>query len=201
MRALILTLVIAAAAIGGFLYYRQSTDSGAGGSMFAPPPPAPPLATAEDCPAEHAVYEFNDDRRIVMRFRRLASTGGQDYEVAEFQGRRMGNLEFVVQVTSFQSEYVFRPVNSGPSEGPMYVLGVTYLRPAAGGAQFPVSLFDSDMHYIGQLPRNDSEAPGYIFMPGMLPILYRDRVNQPPGVFRFQSCDMPAPAAEAPAAP
>lgn len=197
MRGLIITLVLAAALAGGYFFYRQSAPQSAekSGGLFETTTQAPPRRTAETCSAEHAVYEYNDDRRVMLRFRRIPSTTTQNFEVAEFQGRRMGNVEFVVQVTTTQKEYVYRPVNAGPDDGPAYILSVTNIRPAESGAAFPVTLFDSEMHYIGQLPRHDSRAPGYIFMPGMLPALYRDRVNQSPGVFRFQTCDEPADAA------
>jgi hypothetical protein len=200
MRALIIAAVLAALGIGGFLAYQQmapATEPQPG--LFEAPAPSAPLPTARDCLTENAVYEYNDDRRLELRFRRMPSPAG-GIEMSEFEGRRIGNMALVVRVTSFNSEYVFNPAGHGASGTPQYQSATAYVRPAGGGANMQVFFFDEDMHYINSLPRNDTPAPRYVMMNGMLPILYRDRIDQPPGVFRFQRCDTP-PAAPAAAGP
>lgn len=194
MRALIIALVLGLAAAGGYFFYQRSAPAeGEQSKMFAPPPPPPPPPRAEDCAAENAVYEYADDRRLELRFRRLPAR--QSIEIAEMEGRQIGNVQFVVRATSFSEDYAFDPVNGGAGPGPQYETTITYLRPEAGGAQFPVTMFNTDMHYIGQLPRNDSPAPAFIFMPGMMRTLIQHRIDQPPGLFRFQRCEMPAATA------
>jgi hypothetical protein len=191
MRAIIITLVLAAVAVGGYFVYRGAAPKQDEPGLFAEQPAAA-LPTAEDCLAESAVYEYNDDRRLELRFRRITSS--QPIEMAEIEGRRIGNLRFVVHITSFGTDYVYNPVNEGRT-GPLHESTATYLQPEGGGARVQVFLFDSSMHYQSQFPRNDTPAPGYIFMPDILPRLVRDRVDQQPGVFRFQRCEAaPAPA-------
>ena len=198
MRAVIIALaVVAVAAVGYFIYSSSAPRDDAG--LFAPEQQqtaATALPTAEDCVVENAMYEFNDDRRLQLRFRRLPSSSSGPIEMAEAGGQRLGNVAFVVHVTTLGTDYVYTPVNAVRASGPAYQTTLTRVQPEGGGAPLPVYLFDSQMHYLDQLPRNDTPAPGYIFMPDILPRLYRDRVDQGPGVFRFQSCE--APAAPAP---
>jgi hypothetical protein len=191
MRAIIMTLVVAALAAGGYFFYRQGAPQADAPKMFEAAPPSP-ARTAEDCNAKDAVYEYVDDRRLTMRFRLTPAT--QEIEVAEVRGRRIGNLAFVVHATSFNEDYAFVPVNEGDA-GPMYRVAATYLRPEAGGERFQVSMFDSQMRYLPQLPRDTARAPAFIYMPGALATLYNHRIDQPPGLFRFQSCAEGAPAA------
>jgi len=198
MRALIFTIVLAALGIGGYLAYRQMAPASDAPGMFEEAERAP-LPTARDCLTENAVYEYNDDRRLLLRFRRMPGPAN-GIEIAEFEGRQIGNMAFVVHITSLNTEYVFTPQNNY-ERGPFYVSTATYVRPERGGQNMQVFLFDEDMHYLNALPRNDTRAPGYVMMNGMLPILVRDRIDQPPGVFRFQSCETPAPATPATPAP
>jgi hypothetical protein len=196
MRAMIITLAVVAVAAVGFFIYRGSAPKADEPGLFAPEQQAAAaLPMAEDCLAENAVYEFNDDRRLQLRFRRISS-GSAPIEMAEAEGQRLGNVAFVVHVTTLQTDYLYTPVNALRGSGPAHRTTLTRVQPESGGAPFAVYLFDSEMHYLDQLPRNDTPAPGYIFMPDILPRLYRDRVDQAPGVFRFQSCA--APAAPAP---
>lgn len=190
MRALILTLVVALLAVGGFFVYRQMNPTMPQSELFAPAPELSPPPAAEDCTAPDAVYEYHGDRRLMLRFRQMPST--QEIEVASVQGTQIGNMAFVVHITSLGDDYVFLPDNSGPAPGPQYQTATVYVRPEAGGSRIQVSMFDSNMRYLGQLPRDHSTAPAYIYMPGILPILYRGRVDQPPAVFRFQRCEAPA---------
>jgi hypothetical protein len=192
MRALIITAVLAALGIGGWFAYQQMAPTADEPGMFEQPESAP-LPTARDCLTENAIYEYNDDRRLELRFRRMPGPAN-GIEMAEFEGRQIGNMAMVVRITSLNTEYVFEPVTNF-DRGPFYVSTATYMRPERGGANIQVFLFDQDMHYINSLPRNDTRAPGYVMINGMLPILVRDRIDQPPGVFRFQRCEAPAPAA------
>jgi hypothetical protein len=189
MKALILTLAIGALAVGGYIWFRQMQPGAPDTALFAPPPPPSPPPAAEHCTARDAVYEYNDDRRLMLRFRQLPAT--QEIEVASINGQQIGNMAFVVHITSFGDEYVFLPVNSGPASGPQYETAVVRVRPESGGAPFEVAMFDSQMRYIAHLPRDHTAAPAYIYMTGMLPQLYRGRVDQPPGMFRFQACETP----------
>ncbi len=187
MRAIIITLLLGAAAAGGFLLYTRSSPETP--RMFQPKAtPPPPPRQAEDCEARHADYVYVDDPRLELRFTLMPSR--QEIEVAEVQGRQIGNLNFVVHATSFQQDYVFAPVKESVT-GPMHDVAATYLRPAQGGARFQVSMFNSQMEYIPQLPRDHSQAPAYIYMPGALATLYQHRIDQPPGLFRFRSCEAP----------
>jgi hypothetical protein len=187
MRAIIITLILGALAAGGYLLHAQSAPEAP--RMFqrkAPPPPPP--RRAEDCQARYASYVYVDDPRLELRFTLTPTT--QEIEVAEIEGRQIGNVNFVVRATSFQQDYAFAPVNEGAA-GPMYDVAATYLRPAEGGPRFQVSMFNSEMGYIPQLPRDYSQAPAYVYMPGALATLYQHRIDQPPGLFRFRSCQEP----------
>jgi len=194
MRIIFFVLALVAVSVGGYFFYQNAQDSP---GMTDRPAPAP-LPTAEACLTENAVYEYNDDRRLMLRFRRVPPPNGAEVELAAFEGGQpIGNMAIVVTVTSFGTEYVFNPVNQIRS-GAQYESNVTFWRPTDGGAPVQTYLFDSTMHYSGHQLRNDSPAPGYIFMPGLLPRLYRDRIDQPAGVFRFQACETPAAAPTAP---
>ena len=191
MRIVFIVLALVVVGAAGFFIYRSSPTKSDGPGL-TPPPQATRLPTAEDCLAENAMYEFNDDRRIQLRFRRLASAGSNPIEMSEAGGQRLGNLTFVVHVTTLGTDYSYTPVNTLRESGPAHRSALTRVQPEGGGAPFAAYLFDSQMRYLDQLPRNDTPAPGYIFMPDILPRLYRDRVDQAPGVFRFQSCETPA---------
>jgi hypothetical protein len=195
MRAVFIALGLAVVAAAGFFIYRGSAPEADQPGLFPPQQQAAArLPTAEDCLAENAMYEFNDDRRVQLRFRRIVSTGAAPIEMSEADGQRLGNVTFVVHVTTLGTDYTYRPVNALRGSGPAHTTALTRVQPEGGGAPFAVYLFDSEMHYLDQLPRNDTPAPGYVFMPDILPRLYRDRVDQAPGVFRFQTCETPAPA-------
>jgi hypothetical protein len=196
MRIVFIVLALVVVGAAGYFIYRSSPPK-ADDPGLAPPQQAARLPAAEDCLAENAMYEFNDDRRVQLRFRRVSS-GSAPIEMSEVEGQRLGNVAFVVHVTTLQTDYVYTPVNALRGSGPAYRNTLTRVQPEGGGAPFAVYLFDSEMHYLDQLPRNDTPAPGYIFMPDILPRLYRDRVDQAPGVFRFQSCATPAAPAPAP---
>lgn len=200
MRVLIFVGLAAVAAAAGFFFYSQSSQSGGeekSGGLFAEAPPLAPLPTAEDCIVANAVYEYNEDRRLEMRFRPV-NTGDMAAHEIDIGGRQIGNMYFVVRATSFQTDYVFAPDNDFMSSGPRYQTTATYLRPQGGGQRFMVSMFDTTMHYINQLPREDSVAPAYIYMPDVMRPLYAERIDLPPGVFRFQRCDQPAAPAATP---
>ncbi|HYD73036.1 MAG TPA: hypothetical protein VEF55_07850 [Candidatus Binatia bacterium] len=197
MRAVFIVLAIALVAAAGFFIYRSSPTTPDEPGL-TPVPQAARLPTAEDCLAENAMYEFNDDRRIQLRFRRLPSAGSGPIEMSEAGGQRFGNVSFVVHVTTLGTDYTYTPVNALRESGPAHRSALTRVQPEGGGAPFAVYLFDSQMHYLDQLPRNDTPAPGYVFMPDILPRLYRDRVDQAPGVFRFQTCETPPAPASAP---
>jgi hypothetical protein len=195
MRAIIIAVLLAAVAAAGYFVY-QNGASDEPSSMR--PQPLPPAPTAADCHVENAVYEYNDDRRLELRFRRIPPPAGATIEVTEFEGRPIGNVAMIVRVTSTGAEYEFTPINAQYT-GAQYQSAVTNVQPAGGGSPVQVFFFDSEMHYQGYWVRNDAPAPGYIFMPGILPRLYRDRIDQPAGVFRFQSCATPPAPAAAPA--
>src|SRR5262245_45065450 len=107
MRAILITLALAVTAIAGYFAYRNSAPPAAEQpGLFAEQAPAA-LPTAADCLTENAVYEYNDDRRLELRFRRMPAT--QNIEIAEQNGLRVGNVAFVVRVTSFGTDYVYTP--------------------------------------------------------------------------------------------
>lgn len=186
MRAIIMTVVIVTAAIIGFLVYR-----GNGSERLGPATPTvAPLHT--ECAVADAVYQYNEDHRLQLRFRRVprAADAGPDFANGA-GGHQIGNMMFVVTVTSFATEYVFTPVNR-MAAGPAYSSYVLYVRPqTGGGAQMPVQLFNSEMHMIPNMPRDDSVAPGYIIMPDLTRRLYADRIDLPTGAFRFYRCERP----------
>ncbi len=197
MRALIIAVVVLAAAVAGFLVYR-------GGSPSAPAPTDAATVTASaptelhtNCEVQYAVYQYNEDVRVRLFFRRVPATAAPDLSNRE-GGRQIGNMMFVVSLASINKEYVFTPVNRMAS-GPAYESYVLYVRPQSGsGGQMPVQLFNSEMHIISDMPRNDSEAPRYIIMPDLMRRLYVDRIDMPTGAFRFFRCEPPAAATTTP---
>ncbi len=195
MRALIFVGIAVVIGIAGYLLYRQSAATAPSTGMFAEAPP-PVLPVAEDCTAANAVYEYNEDPRLRLRFEPINQ--GDGLEVYDGRFRTPGNVNIVVQVTSTQTNHTFAPDNTFLPQGPRYQTLASYFRPAAGGARVRVSLFDSTMHAINEMPRYDSVAPAYVYMPDAFISLYAARIDLPPGAFRFQSCEQPA-AAPAPA--
>jgi hypothetical protein len=191
MRALIFVAIAVVVGIAGYLMYRQSAATGPSPGMFAEAPP-PVLPVAEDCTVANAVYEYGEDARLRLRFETINAGDGLDVYDERF--RTPGNVNAVIQVTSTQTNYTFAPDNAFMPSGPKYQTLASYFRPAGGGARVRVSLFDSTMHAINEMPRYDSVAPAYIYMPDAFASLYAARIDLPPGAFRFQSCDQPAPA-------
>lgn len=190
MRVIVMVLVLAAAAVFGFLTYKNSSHS-TQPKMFEAPTAAPPRK-AEDCTAAHAVYEYNDDRRLTLRFRPIASSMSENgIEVgATASGRPISNMLWVITVTSLGKEYAFAPDNGFMESGPAYQTEVRTVHPqGTPGQHLRVMMFDSDMHVIPYLPRGDSRAPGYLMMPDLMRRLYADHVNLPMSVFRFQTCE------------
>jgi len=191
MRAIIVTLVIAAAAIAGFLLYRGASSAPQQAQSATTPASGSALHT--DCTAANAVYQYNEDQRLRLSFRRapVAANAGPNFSNGA-GGRQIGNMMFVVTVTSLNKQYVFAPVNAMTS-GPAYESYVLHVRPqTGGGAAMPVQLFNSEMHIISDMPRDDSEAPRYIIMPDLMRRLYADRIDLPTGAFRFFRCERPA---------
>jgi hypothetical protein len=194
MRAIIITVALAVVAIAGFFVYRGGTSS-APTQDAATTTAAGPTALHTNCQVADAVYQYNEDQRVRLFFRRVPANP----TAAEFSngvgGHQIGNMMFVVSLASINKEYVFAPANRAAS-GPAYESYVLYVRPQSGsGAQMPVQLFNSEMHIISDMPRNDSEAPGYIIMPDLMRRLYVDHIDMPTGAFRFFRCEPPqAPA-------
>ena len=127
MRVIIMAAVLIAALVGGFLVYR-----GNGSEHLGPAAPAvAPLHT--ECTVADAVYQYNEDQRLQLRFRRVprAADAGPDFANGA-GGHQIGNMMFVVTVTSFATEYVFTPVNR-MAAGPAYSSYVLYVRPQTGG--------------------------------------------------------------------
>ena len=114
MRAIIVTVVIAAAAILGFLLYRGGAPAPQNDASTTAPAPAPALHT--DCTVANAIYQYNEDQRLRLSFRRAPVAAGPDFANGA-GGRQIGNMLFVVTVTSFNRQYVFAPVN-GLAAGP-----------------------------------------------------------------------------------
>jgi hypothetical protein len=193
MRALIFVAIAVVAAGVGYLLYRQSAATAPSSGMFAEAPPAE-LPTAEDCTVANAVYEYNEDPRLRLSFEPIPAAG-DGVEILDERLRPPGNVNLIIQATSFQANYTFAPDNDFMASGPKHQTLATYFRPAAGGARIRVNMFDSTMHYISDMPRYDSVAPGYIYMPDVMGLLYGQRIDLPPGAFRFHSCESPTPAA------
>lgn len=191
MRALIFGGIAVIVAIAGYFLYRQSATTEPSPGMFADAPP-PALPQAEDCTVANAIYEYGEDARLRLRFETTAA--GAALDVYDERLRTPGNVNIVVQVTSTQTNYTFAPDNAFMPSGPKYQTLASYFRPASGGARVRVSLFDSTMHAINEMPRYDSVAPAYVYMPDAFASLYAARIDLPPGAFRFQSCAQPAPA-------
>lgn len=195
MRLIVMVLVLTVAAVAGFLVYRNSAHAPQS-KMFEPPVAAAPRK-AEDCTVERAIYEYNDDRRLTLRFRPMTSSASENgIEVgATASGRPISNMLWVITVTSLGKEYAFAPDNGFMDSGPAYLTEVRTVHPqGAPGQHLRVMMFDSDMHVIPYLPRGDSRAPGYLLMPDLMRRLYADHVNLPMSAFRFQTCEE-APAA------
>lgn len=191
MRAIIVTVVIAAAAIAGFALYRGGSSAPQQGASTTTLASASALHT--DCTVANAVYQYNEDQRLRLSFRRApaAANAGPNFSNGA-GGRQIGNMMFVVTVTSFNKQYAFAPINAMAS-GPAYASYVLQVRPqTGGGAAMPVQLFDSEMHIISDMPRDDSEAPRYIIMPDLMRRLYADHIDLPTGAFRFFRCERPA---------
>lgn len=189
MRAMIAAILVAAAAVAGFFVYRNNAAAPQQG-MFATTPTPP--QTTQDCTASNAAYQYNEDQRLRLVMRRVPSNPAAGPEFANgVNGHQIGNMMFVVQVTSTGAEYVFTPVNRNAS-GPAYEAYVLYVHPQAGGEQMPVQLFDADMHLINDMPRDDSPAPHFIIMPDLMRRLYADHIDFPTGAFRFFRCERPA---------
>ncbi len=195
MRALVITVILAVVAAAAFFVYRQSAPAPAPQATTTPAPAAP--AAAADCNILNAVYEYNSDRRLLLRFELIPAT--TDYDMAAgVNGRQIGNLTFVVHVTSLNVDHKFKPDNSSLMSGPRWQTVATYLRPDAGGDRFQVSMFDRSMEYIDQLPRDTSTAPAHIYMPDMMRYLYRQHIDLPPGMFSYLRCEEPAAAPATP---
>lgn len=195
MRALFITIILAVVAGAGFYFYRQSNPAPAPQATTIPAPAAP--VTAADCNILNAVYEYNADRRLQLRFELIPAT--EDFEMARgVNGRQIGNLNFVVHVTSLDADHKFKPDNSSPMSGPRWQTLATYVRPQAGGDRIQVSMFDRSMEYITELPRDTSAAPAHIYMPEMMGYLYRQHIDLPPGMFSYLRCEEPPAAAATP---
>lgn len=196
MRALVITIILAVVAAAGFFVYRQSAPAPAAIDQTATPAPAAPVAAA-DCDILNAVYEYNADRRLQLHFERIPAT--EDFEMARgVTGRQIGNLNFVVHVTSLDADHKFKPDNTTLMSGPRWQTLATYVRPEAGGDRIHVSMFDRSMEYINELPRDTSSAPAHIYMPDMMRYLYRQHIDLPPGMFSYLRCNEPPPAAATP---
>jgi len=199
MRALIIAVVVLAAAVAGFLVYRGGSSSAPGSADGAATTASAPTALHTNCETQYAVYQYNEDVRVRLFFRRVptSANAGPDFSNGA-GGHQIGNMMFVVSLASINKEYVFTPVNRTAS-GPAYESYVLYVRPqSGGGGQMPVQLFNSEMHIISDMPRNDSEAPRYIIMPDLMRRLYVDRIDMPTGAFRFFRCEPPAAATATP---
>jgi hypothetical protein len=198
MRAIIMAVVVAAAVLAGFLVYRGNS-SAPQQTMFATTAPAAARQQQAACTVDRAVYRYNEAEVIRLSFRRIASNPSESVELSnDITGRQVGNMMFVIYVTSFGKTYEFRPVNQA-STGPEYQSFVLYVRPqSGGGGPMPVQLFTSDMHIIRDLPRNDSIAPSYIIMPDLMRRLYSEHIDLPNGAFRLSACEPAAPPAATP---
>ncbi|HVZ99827.1 MAG TPA: hypothetical protein VG841_05890 [Caulobacterales bacterium] len=192
MRLVAIMLVLLAALAGGYFAYQHLAPR----PVEAPTPTAParPLA-AEDCTADRAVYEFAGDPRFTLRLVRIPSPPGATTEMAEAFGHRVGNVNFVVHVSAMNLDVTLKPDNTRPLEGDAYVLEAAYVK-AANGARVRVHMFDSNMRYIADLPRHDTAAPAFIYMPDLMPLLIAHHIDLPPRMFKYAQCENP-PAAPA----
>ena len=200
MRAFFIALVlIAAIAGGGYYYWREHPEAFAPEAVASYPAPRPPPQrprTAEACAAADAHYVFVGDGRLTLRFNRIAA---EQESPLRLEGRQMGNLNFVVKVDGVEGESVYQPENTLALEGPQYELTALFVRPEAGGDRASVSLFDTEMRLISSLPRHDSQAPAFIFLPDLMRALYARQVDLPPAMFRFDRCEPAAASTGAPA--
>ena len=193
MRALIVAVVALVAVVAGFLVYRGGSSSPPGATDVASTSASAPTELHTNCETQYAVYQYNEDVRVRLFFRRVPTNGASGPDFSQGAGgHQIGNMMFVVSLASINKEYVFAPVNR-MAAGPAYESYVLYVRPQSGsGGQMPVQLFNSEMHIISDMPRNDSEAPRYIIMPDLMRRLYADRIDMPTGAFRFFRCEPPA---------
>jgi hypothetical protein len=194
MRALVITVILAVVAAAAFFVYRQSAPAPGPQATTTSAPAAP--ATAADCNILNAVYEYNSDRRLLLRFELIPAT--TDYDMAAgVNGRQIGNLTFVVHVTSLNVVHKFKPDNSSLMSGPRWQT-VAPISARCRRRRFQVSMFDRSMEYIDQLPRDTSTAPAHIYMPDMMRYLYRQHIDLPPGMFSYLRCEEPAAAPATP---
>lgn len=205
MRALIITAVLAVLGIGGYLLYRSSQPASDAKLFESQAPAAPPAAGPEDCPAQFALYEFQEDRRLLLRFRSTnsasagtATVGGSAIDVSA--GRTSGDLDFVFHVSTIGLDVVFTQVPPNNAPAPKYQQMLNLMRPAEGGQTVEYALFDSNMRYLTELPRTDTPSPAFIYAPNMMRAMYPHRVDLGLGMFKFLRCDEPrAPSTPAPA--
>ena len=199
MRAFIIAVAVLAAIVAGFLVYRGGSSSAPTAADVATATSTAPTELHTNCETQYAVYQYNEDVRVHMFFRRVPTAANSGPEFSNGAGgHQIGKMMFVVSLASFNKEYVYAPVNRAAS-GPAYESYVLYVRPqSGGGGPMPVQLFNSEMHIISDMPRNDSEAPRYIIMPDLMRRLYADRIDMPTGAFRFFRCEPPATATTAP---
>lgn len=199
MRAMIVAIVALAAIVAGFLVYRGGPPQAPASGPIATPAANLPTELHTNCETQYAVYQYNEDVRVRLFFRRAPTSANSGPEFSNGAGgHQIGNMMFVVSLASINKEYVFEPVNR-MAAGPAYESYVLHVRPqSGGGGQMPVQLFNSEMHIVSDMPRNDSEAPRYIIMPDLMRRLYADRIDLPTGAFRFFRCEPPATATNTP---
>jgi hypothetical protein len=200
MRAFFIALVlIAAIAGGGYYYWREHPEAFApkadSGDPAPPPPPQRPRS-AEACAAADARYVFVGDARLTLRFNRIPP---EQESPLRLEGRQIGNLAFVVKIDGVEGEIVYLPENILALEGPQYELTALFVRPEAGGERASVSLFDTELRLISSLPRHDSQAPAFIYLPDLMRALYARQVDLPPAMFRYDRCEPAAAASGVPA--
>lgn len=183
MRAFLVALILVGLGAAAFFYVQQHTP--AVETHAAAPAPLGPGS----CPTLRAHYQFAGDTRFSLRFERIPSH--DQIEMTEMWGHRVGNLKFIVHVSTTGLDVPLTPVNDHPPSGPAYVTSAVYLT-TPQGARIQTHVFDTDMHYQRELPRDDTPAPALIYMPDLMPTLIRDHVDMPPDMFRFVSCDRAA---------
>ncbi len=196
MRAFFIALVlIAAIAGGGYYYWREHPEAFAPEAVAEDPAPRPlpqRARTAEACAAADARYIFVGDARLTLRFDRIPA---EQESPLRLEGRQVGNLNFAVRVEGLDGETVYLPENILALEGPQYEQAALFVRPEASGDKASVSLFDTEMRSISSLPRHDSQAPAFIFLPDLVRALYARQIDLAPAMFRFDRCEPAAAAA------